>query len=226
MKIAVCGFDGPVSRAVKAELTRRGHTVVDSALDTRPEAVIWFPGDIAELERIADQADLRRVVVRSHGYAYGSNPKNPGLLDESRISLLPPNDPAQRWLKAEETAARHPNWAVVRLANVLAAEEGDLIVGKLLSGTATRVAGRDPNLQFIAVQDAAQALVAAVESNATGVFNVAGEGSIPLKKALRAAGTRQIGVPPNRKLSELVYNWTVSGDRAAREFGFRPSQTS
>jgi 1-acyl-sn-glycerol-3-phosphate acyltransferase len=226
MKIAVCGFDGPVARAVKAELTRRGHTVVDSPLDTRPEAVIWFPGDIAELERIADQADLRRVVVRSHGYAYGSNPKNPGLLDESRISLLPPNDPAQRWLKAEETAARHPNWAVVRLANVLAAEEGDLIVGKLLSGTATRVAGRDPNLQFIAVQDAAQALVAAVESNATGVFNVAGEGSIPLKKALRAAGTRQVGVPPNRKLSELVYNWTVSGDRAARELGFRPSQST
>lgn len=226
MTVAVCGFDGPVARAVKAELTRRGHAIVDSGADPRAEAAIWFPGEIAELEQLTSRTGLRRLVIRSHAYAYGSNPKNPGVLEESRISLLPLKDPAQRWLKAEEIAARHPNWAAIRLANVLASEEGDLIVRKLSRGSATRVAGRDPNLQFISVQDAALALVAAVESNATGLFNAAGEGSIPLKKALRAAGTRHIGVLPTRKQSELVYNWTVSSDRAGRELGFRPSQST
>lgn len=226
MTIAVSGFDGPIAHAVKAELTRRGHTVVESGVDSRAEAVIWFPGDLAELERIAARNDLRRLVVRSHAYAYGSNPKNPGLMEESRISLLPPNDPAQRWVRAEAIAARLPNWAAIRLSNVLAAEEGDLVVRKLLSATATRVAGRDPNLQFISVEDAAQALAAAVESNATGVFNATGDGSIPLKKAMRAAGTRQIGAPPSGKLSELVYNWTLSGGRAERELGFHPSRST
>jgi 1-acyl-sn-glycerol-3-phosphate acyltransferase len=226
MKIAVCGFDGPVAQAVRAEITRRGHSVIDSGVDPRAEAVIWFPGDVSEFERIAARTDLRRLVVRSHAYAYGSNPKNPGDMDESRISLLPPNDPAQRWLQAEEIASRNPQWAAVRLASVLAPAEGDAIVRKLSSSSATRVAGRDPNLQFITVQDAAMALVAAVESNATGIFNAAGKGAIPLKKALRAAGTRQIGAPPGKALNHLVYNWTVSGARAERELGFVPSRST
>jgi 1-acyl-sn-glycerol-3-phosphate acyltransferase len=226
MKIAVCGFDGPVAQALRTELTRRGHAVIDSGVDPRAEAIVWFPGDIADLEKIAARTDLRRLVVRSHAYAYGSNPKNPGALDETRISLLPPNDPAQRWLKVEEVAARHPAWAAVRLTNVTAPAEGDLITQKLLSGKATRVGGRDPNIQFITVQDAATALAAAVESEATGVFNAAGAGTIPLKKAMRAAGTGQIGVPPSAALNQMVYNWTVSSDRAARELGFVPSKST
>jgi 1-acyl-sn-glycerol-3-phosphate acyltransferase len=226
MQVAVCGFNGPIAQAVRAELTRRGNTVIDSGLDPRAEAVIWFPGDPAELEKIASRTDLRRLVVRSHAYAYGSNPKNPGELDESRISLLPPNDPAQRWLKVEEIAARNPSWAALRLTNVLAPAEGDLVVQKLAASSATRVAGRDPNLQFITVQDAAAALIAALDSNATGIFNAAGKGAIPLKKAMRAAGTRQIGAPPTGPLAQLVFNWTVSGDRAERELGFVPSKST
>src|SRR6185312_413642 len=226
MKIAVSGFDGPVARAVKAALSQRGHTIIDSGVDPRAEAAIWFPGDPAELERIVARTDLRRVVIRSHAYAYGSNPKNPGVMDEVRISLLPPTDKAQRWLQYEAIAARHPGWAALRLTNVLAPEEGDLIVQKLVKGSASFVAGRDPNLQFIGVQDAANAFVAAVESDATGVFNIAGKGSIPLKKAARAAGTGRLGAPPSANLAELVFNWTISGDRAARELGYRPSQST
>jgi 1-acyl-sn-glycerol-3-phosphate acyltransferase len=226
MVIAVCGFDGPIARAVRAELTQRGHTIIDSGVDPRAEAVIWFPGDPAVLEKIAARTDLQRLVVRSHAYTYGSNPKNPGVMDEARVSLLPPTDKAQRWLQYEAIAARNPNWVALRLTNVLAPEEGDLIVNKLVKGSASFVAGRDPNLQFISVQDAANAFVAAVESNATGVFNIAGEGSIPLKKAARAAGTGRFAVPPSGDLAELVFNWTISGDRAAQELGYRPSQST
>src|SRR6185312_15766541 len=67
---------------------------------------------------------------------------------------------------------------------------------------------------------------AALDSDATGIFNVAGKGAIPLKKAMRAAGTRQIGAPPSGALNQLVFNWTVSSDRAERELGFVPSKST
>ncbi len=224
MKIALCGFTGPVALAARAELISRGHDVQTSPAGA--ECVIFSPGKSEELETLVNQPGLRRLVVRSHAYAYGANPKNPGLMDESRISLLPPTDPAQRWLKAEEIVARHPNYASVRLSNVLAPEEGDSIVTKLTKGITRTITGRNPNVQFISVADAARALVAAAESNATGIFNASGSGAIPLVKAFRAARTRQVGVPSARNLESLEYNWTVSGDRAARELGFIPEQST
>ena len=224
MKIAVAGMEGPVSRAVRLLLKRKGHEVCASG-----ECAIFFPGEQSDLENIVSSGGFKRLVLRSHAYAYGSSAKNPGLMTEERVSLLPPNAPEQRWLKLEAVAASHPNSASVRLTNVLAADESDLIVGKLASASATALAGHDPNLQFIAVEDAASALVAAAESQATGLFNAAGEGAIPLKKAFRATATRRIPVLQplvGPSYDQMQYNWTVSSERAQRELGWHAEKTT
>jgi 1-acyl-sn-glycerol-3-phosphate acyltransferase len=187
-----------------------------------------------ELGRIVASGMVPRLVLRSHAYVYGSNTKNPGLMSEDRVSLLPPDAPEQQWLRLEEIAARHPNCAVVRLTNVLAPQEGDLLVRQLLRPSAVALAGHDPNVQFIAVEDAAQALAAAAEANATGIFNAASEGCVPLKKAFRASGTRRIPLlkpiarlfPRGKSFDQLQYNWTVSSERARRELGWRASRSS
>ena len=140
---------------------------------------------------MVERGGFRRLVLRSHAYAYGSNTKNPGLMTEDRVSLLPGSAPEQRWLRMEEIAAKHANAASVRLTNVLAPEEGDLVVQQVAGRKGISLAGYDPNVQFIGVEDAARALAAAVQSNATGIFNAAGEGTIPLRKVLRAAGARR-----------------------------------
>ena len=225
MKFSIAGFDGPVARETRLELERRGHTAGSpggSAGDA--DCLVYFPGNADELAQLAPGA--KRVVVRSHGYAYGSNPKNPGLLTEDRVSLLTPQDPAQKWLRTEEAAARNPNWAAVRLTNVANAGEGDLITTRLASSSGTRIAGRDPNIQFISVADAARAMAAAAESSATGIFNAAGDGAIPLKKAFRAAGTRQIAMPEIASLHAMRFNWTVSGERARKELDWVPREST
>jgi len=230
MKIAILGTAGPVARSASALIEKRGHQISDRGAD----CAIYFPGTAAELERIVDGGSFKRLVVRSHAYAYGSSTKNPGFITEQRGSLLPANAPERRWLSLEAAAARHPNAALVRLTNVLAKEEGDLLVRQLARRSAVALAGHDPNVQFLSVEDAAAALVAAAEGTATRIFNAAGEGTIPLKKAFRAAGTHRIPVlRPLARLSrlgasvdQLQYNWTVSSERAQRELGWSPSLTT
>jgi 1-acyl-sn-glycerol-3-phosphate acyltransferase len=219
MRVHIAGRQGALAIEVARQLRERGHTPDPSA----PTA-IFFPGDTADLERIAGRCT--RLVLRSHAGAYGANPKNPGMMDESRVSLLPAGDPAQLYLRAEEIALRHPNSAVVRLATVADAGEGDPLAAKLISRVTTRPAGRDPNVQFIGLRDAASALIAAAESNASGLFNAAGAGAVPLKTAMRAARATALPVPEVFGLKQLRYNWTISSERLIRETGWKPELTS
>jgi 1-acyl-sn-glycerol-3-phosphate acyltransferase len=223
MKIAVLGFDGPVSRSLRAELERQGHRVTSDGA----ECAVYFPGDEEELRRIV-AAGYARLVLRSHAYFYGSNPKNPGLMTEDRVSLLPEDSPDRRWVRLEEIAAAHPNAAIVRLTNVLDAAEGDVLVGELSGASGCAPAGRDPCVQFLSVDDAAGALAAAATSTATGPFNAAGDGVIPLKKAFLAAGVRRRPrlLPFAHRLVPLQYNWTVSSERAHRELGWKARRST
>jgi 1-acyl-sn-glycerol-3-phosphate acyltransferase len=220
MKAALIGKAGALKRETEAELGRCGITVVDSQADC---VICLDPHRIQEALAVPD---MRRLVLRSHAYAYGSSTKNPGLMTEDRISLLPVKAPEQYWVRAEDKALAFGNSAVIRLANILDAEEGDLIVKQISKRRGISLAGFDPNLQFISVRDAARALVAAARSSATGIFNAAGPGAIPLKKVFRAARTTRISVLGGVKLHSMQYNWTVSGEKAARELGFTPEQSS
>jgi 1-acyl-sn-glycerol-3-phosphate acyltransferase len=234
MRVAIHGTRGPLAEATSKQLQARGHQLTE----TEPECVIFFPGQPGEsataaalntLAALVQRGGFRRLVLRSHACAFGSHSKNPGLLREDRISLLPDDVPEQHWLTAERIAARSPGWAAVRLAPVLHGEEDNLLTRRLRARVATVIAGRDPNVQFLSVSDAARALVAAAESRAAGIFNVGGAGAIPLRKALKAAGTLPIPIPEillpllgNRSIEVLQYNWTVATDRAAGELGFQP----
>ncbi len=220
MKAALIGREGALQRQTEAELARCGIGVGDAPA----ECVICL--DPQRVEEALAVPGMQRLVLRSHAYAYGSSTKNPGLMTEDRVSLLHVNAVEQLWLRAEEKALAFGNCAVIRLSNVLDTEEGDVIVKQISKGRGISLAGHDPNVQFISVRDAARALASAAGSSATGIFNAAGPGAIPLKKVFRAARTIRISVPGGVKLHAMQYNWTVSGEKAARELGFTPEQSS
>ena len=168
MKLAVLGKDGPLPQALRGEAEQAGHTLVSDAA----EAAVYFPGTTDELARIVSDGRFPRLVLRSNAFAYGSNAKNPGLMTEDRISLLPEGARDERWLRLEEAAAKHPNSVALRLANVLS-DTTDLIPQQLWAKRAYTILGHDPNIQATSLHDAAQALLAAAGSSATGLFNIA-----------------------------------------------------
>jgi 1-acyl-sn-glycerol-3-phosphate acyltransferase len=225
MKVAILGDDGPLARAAATALERRGHTVGVSD----GECAICFPGSADLLRQAIANGKFGRLVLRSHAAAYGANPKNPGMMDENRVSLLPASAPERRWLEFEDIAAGHPNRAIIRFTNILAPEEGDPIVHKLMRRAAFAPAGRDPNVQFLSLEDAAELLAAACEGSATGVFNAAGAGAVPLKKALAAAGATRVPIPgaiARGRLDQLQYTSTVSSERARRELDWQPARST
>ncbi|HWP86155.1 MAG TPA: 1-acyl-sn-glycerol-3-phosphate acyltransferase, partial [Terriglobia bacterium] len=234
MKVAVVGREGPLASQTREEAARRGHRLEPQ----EPDAVIFLPGgehsSVDHLRQLVHRGGFRRLVLRSHAIAYGADPKNPGFLTEERVSLLPADAPESRWLLAESVALQFANAAVVRTASVLGSEDDDLLGSMVARRAALSVAGRDPQVQFLSLRDAARALLAAAESDATGIFNAAGAGALPLKQALRAAGTRRIAVPRTlhrifrrkHSVESLEYNWTLSGQRAELGLGFRPEQST
>jgi 1-acyl-sn-glycerol-3-phosphate acyltransferase/nucleoside-diphosphate-sugar epimerase len=243
---------------------------VDKAPTGNPTRILYLPfppgmgrksverksQDLDSLRSILEWAvssGVGRFVLRSHAVAYGISMKNPGLLDEGRNSLLPKGSLDRRWLEAEEAvfaaagarARQDISAAAVRLVTILDPEEGDPVMRMLLGRMTFSMAGYDPQLQFLSLSDAAECLACAVCSDARGVFNGSGPGTVPAKAALRASVPLRVPINgalqkpfrtllwksgaadiPGEALDRVKYNWTVSPEKAAKELGFRARQTS
>lgn len=94
--------------------------------------------------------------------------------------------------------------------------------------------GHDPVMQFLSINDLAEAIACALEQDKPGIFNVAPEGVVPVHAAVRIAGSHRLPIP--RTLQRIVkrsaslehfrYPWTISTDRAKKELGFTARQSS
>lgn len=109
------------------------------------------------------------------------------------------------------------------------------IFSRLLSrNPAPTLPGHDPSLQFLSLDDLAEAIDRAFEMDKPGIFNLAPQDVVPLHTAVRIAGGHRLPVP--RTLQRLVknsealeylrYSWTVSPEKTRRELGFTPAKSS
>jgi 1-acyl-sn-glycerol-3-phosphate acyltransferase len=186
------------------------------------------------------------VVLLSSAAACEPSHRHPGHVAESwPAGARAGNAVARAWLALEALAGetlggsggRPP--VVLRPVAVAAADGGDLLARLAARRLAVRVAGHDPAVQALALDDLAEAVARAAERGVDGErYHVAPEGALPVRLALRAAGALRLPLPytpqrfvrallarlslaaPAAELAYLRHPATVSAAKIRRELGF------
>ena len=179
----------------------------------------------------ADHPTIRRFVYRSFAEIYAQPDTTTSLLDEDAALEFDPGIPP--WLRdrveADLTVCAHLGGtlqiAVLRCAEILAADSGSQLWDYLSSRVCLRPAGYDPMLNVLAIDDAAAAFVAAAHATATGIFNIPGAATLPLSCAIAASGRTDIPVPgmlmaPLYRLRRAVAGFEFRYDLNASRFHF------
>ncbi len=161
--------------------------------------------DVEGTERVLEAcvaAGVRRLVVTSSGAAYGYHADNPAWLTEEHA--VRGNEAfAYSWHKrlVEELLARarteHPalEQVVFRVGTILGASVNNQITALFEKPRLLAIRGSASPFVFIHDADLVAALVRAIESPVTGIFNVAGDGAMTIDEIGAALGKPVLRLP-------------------------------
>ena len=198
-------------------------------------------------------AGVRRLVFLSSTTVYGARP-GAGLpyTEDSPVQPIRgfqyAEDKAETERMFEIFAADNPGACatVLRGCPVMAPERADTVAWIYARTVRARIAGADPQMQFIHMDDLMEALELCLLKPVPGVFNVTGEGAVAYSEIARAAGRRPVALPapllafivqaawtlrlqsdsPACAIAMMRWPWLASSEKLARETGFRPRYTS
>jgi UDP-glucose 4-epimerase len=191
---------------------------------------------------------IKRVVVLSTFHVYGAVAYNPALIDESaplKSAGLSADlvDSVELENLANIYLWRYPdlNITILRPCNIVGPGVRNTISNLLASKRAPVLAGFSPMMQFIHIDDMANALVLAYKKPVRGVFNVAPQDWVAYQHALKLCGchrTAILSVPPvvpklilralklrafpAHLMDFFKYPVVIDGRAFAREFAFSP----
>ncbi len=146
---------------------------------------------------------VRKVVVKSSTLSYGSHNDDPYFFREDAPRGRGARTRVERSLLEAASvvgdfAEDNPHVTVtkLRLANVLGDHMESPIARMLRLPLVPEVFGFDPRVQFLHEDDAVDALAYATTHDVPGVFNVAGEGTMPWSEVCAVVGRRRVALPP------------------------------
>jgi len=175
-------------------------------LDSPTHAVSWAH----ELESVGTmqainacrRARVNKLVFKSQTLLYGAHPTNPNFLSEKHPLRARRTEPFfTDKIAAESEALRFGQPGQGRLVTILRTAP---ILGPSVDNFATRylshrlvptVLGFDPLWQFVHEADAVVAFKLAVDRDVPGVFNITGDGVLPLSTVIRLAGKTSLPMP-------------------------------
>ena len=201
----------------------------------------------------ASAAGVEHVLVTSSTTAYGAFADNPVPLTEDDPVRGAPDfsyarDKAESDRLCQLWALEHPErvMTIVRPCIVFGPDVENYIVRLWLKQPFRADFGLgDPPMQFVHVDDVAEALIGLLEGRHPGVFNVAADGYISLGEASDLIGLKARRVPyrafkrfagalwrvrqseaPAGQLEFAIHPWVASNDKLKKATGWAPRWTS
>lgn len=145
---------------------------------------------------------LRRFVFRSYGDVYRIDPGRPVLISEDHPLELSPSAPqyVRDRIEADMTVCTRMGLSplgivVLRCAEILAPASGSQLYDYLSAPVCFRPLGFNPMLNVMTIEDAVDAMVLALHSDESGVFNIPGADTLPLSEVVRSWGRPGLAVP-------------------------------
>lgn len=192
-----------------------------------------------------------RVVILSTYHVYGAVPFNPALIDEEAplkaagltMDLV---DSVELENLANIYLWRYPdlNITILRPCNIVGPGVRNAISTLLSGERAPVLAGFSPMMQFIHIDDMADALVLAWHGKKRGIYNVAPHDWVAYQHALELCGCSQLPIPsippvlprtllrllnlrrfPPYLMDFFKYPVIIDGRLFAKEFGFSPKRS-
>jgi UDP-glucose 4-epimerase len=153
---------------------------------------------LAACERVPT---LRTIVVRGSAGVYGAEPHAPQFFKEEMARLFPLRTRFQRDVAEIENyfdtyARRHTGvrFTMLRYQPAIGPGLRTQITRYLSQPVCPTYMGFDPRIQLVGIEDALEAIVAAVRNPVPGAVNVAGPGTIGLMRMIRLAGKRALPI--------------------------------
>ncbi len=210
-------------------------------------------GGTAQVLHDCRVAGVRRFVYLSSTTVYGARPgAEQPYTEESPVRPVRgfqyAEDKAATELMLKTFAADNPGACVtvLRGCTVMTPRCENFITQVFSRMVLVRIAGADPQMQFIHLDDLLEVLELCLLKPVPGVFNVTGEGTVARSEIARVAGRRPVALPapllalitqvtwvlrlqsdsPACGLAMAQWPWVASNEKLARETGFRPRYTS
>jgi len=200
----------------------------------------------------ARHAQVRKVVLWSQTVLYGAHPSNPNFLTEQhplRASRKEPFFADKMEAEAEvlRFADRVPGSVVtiLRTAPLLGPTVQNYLTRFLSRRIVPTMMGFDPLLQFVHEVDAIAAFKLAIDRNVPGIFNIVGDGVLPLSTVIKLAGRVAAPIPHPLAETAIAVGWmaqladappsflkylrflcVADGKKAWETMGFRPAYTT
>ena len=242
-----------------ALVSRRIDTVVHLAAIVTPGArsnrELEYAVDVLGTRHVLDacvEAGVRQLIVTSSGAAYGYHPDNPEWLDEH--DAVRGNEAfAYSYHKrlVEEMLAgyrrRHPalRQVVFRVGTILGETTRNQITALFDKPRLIAIRGTRSPFVFAWDRDVVGAIEHAIRTDASGIYNVAGDGALTMQEIAARLGKRCVSLPAGlvravlailhplglsqygpEQVDFLRYRPVLANRRLKEEFGYIPRKTS